>query len=91
MSQYLGPPQIGIFNRWYYEQVVAERIHPAKLDEWKLPAETKGKGLWERRYREINNLEQYLSDNGIVVLKFSLHLSKEKQLERLLERTQVSE
>ncbi len=83
--------QIGIFNRSYYEQVVVERIHPEKLDEWKLPAETKSKGIWKRRYREINNFEQYLSDNGIVVLKFFLHLSKEKQLVRLLERTQLPE
>lgn len=83
--------QIGIFNRSYYEQVVADRVHPEKLDEWKQPAETKGKGIWERRYREINNFEQYLVDNGVRVLKFFLHLSKEKQVERLWERTELPE
>lgn len=83
--------QIGIFNRSYYEQVVADRVHPEKLDEWKQPAETKGRGIWERRYREINNFEQYLADNGVRILKFFLHLSKEKQVERLLERTQLPE
>lgn len=83
--------QIGIFNRSYYEHVVAERVHPEKLDEWKQPAETKGKGIWERRHREINNFEQYLADNGVHVLKFFLHLSKEKQVERLWERTELPE
>ncbi|MBC7930014.1 MAG: polyphosphate kinase 2 family protein [Rubrivivax sp.] len=83
--------QIGIFNRSYYEHVVAERVHPEKLDEWKQPADTKGKGIWERRYREINNFEQYLVDNGVHILKFFLHLSKEKQAERLLERTELPE
>lgn len=83
--------RIGIFNRSYYEQVVAERVHPEKLDEWKQPAATKGKDIWKRRYREINNFEQYLTDNGVVVLKFFLHLSKEKQVERLLERTRLPE
>jgi len=78
--------QIGIFNRSYYEQVVAERVHPEKLDRQRLPAEARGEGLWERRYRQINDFERYLVENGIHVLKFFLHLSRGEQRERLLER-----
>ncbi|HEY8560301.1 MAG TPA: PPK2 family polyphosphate kinase [Pyrinomonadaceae bacterium] len=78
--------QLGIFNRSYYEQVTTERVHPEYLDEWTLPDELKGRDLWERRFREIQNFEEYLVNNGIHVLKFFLHQSKEKQRERLLER-----
>jgi PPK2 family polyphosphate:nucleotide phosphotransferase len=78
--------QIGIFNRSYYEQVITEKIHPEKLEEQKLPADVAGKDIWKRRFRHINNFEEYLFDNGIHVLKFFLHLSKEEQRRRLLER-----
>ena len=78
--------QIGIFNRSYYEEVVADRVHPEKLDNWTLPDEAKGKDIWKRMYREINNFEEYLSNNGIHILKFFLNMSKEKQRQRLLER-----
>lgn len=78
--------QIGIFNRSYYEQVTSERVHPEYLDQWTLPDELKGRDLWDRRFKEIRNFEEYLHDNGIHVLKFFLHQSKEKQRERLLQR-----
>ena len=78
--------QIGVFNRSYYEHVTVERVHPEKLDNWNLPDEAKGKQMWKRIYREINNFEEYLTGNGIHVLKFFLHMSKDKQRERLLER-----
>lgn len=78
--------QIGIFNRSYYEHVTVERVHPEKLDQWTLPDEAKGKDIWKRLYKEINNFEEYLTSNGIHVLKFFLNMSKEKQRERLLER-----
>jgi PPK2 family polyphosphate:nucleotide phosphotransferase len=78
--------QIGIFNRSYYEQAVGERVHPEYLDEWTFPEETKGKDVWQRRFKEIRNFEEYLFNNGIHVLKFFLHMSKEKQRQRLLER-----
>ena len=78
--------QLGIFNRSYYEHVVAERVHPEKLERQKLPDEVKGDDLWPKRYRQINNFEQHLVENGIRVLKFFLHLSYEEQRERLLER-----
>jgi PPK2 family polyphosphate:nucleotide phosphotransferase len=78
--------QIGIFNRSYYEHVTVERVHPEKLEKWTLPDEAKGKDMWKRIYREIVNFEEYLVGNGIHVLKFFLHMSKEKQRERLLQR-----
>jgi len=83
--------QIGIFNRSYYEHVVAERVHPERLERQKLPDEAKGEGLWARRFRHINNFEQYLLENGIHVLKFYLNLSREEQRRRLLERLERPE
>jgi PPK2 family polyphosphate:nucleotide phosphotransferase len=78
--------QIGIFNRSYYEHVIADRVHPEKLDEQNLPAHAKGKDIWKRRYGHINDFERYLTDEGITVLKFYLNISKETQREKLLER-----
>jgi len=77
---------IGIFNRSYYEEVIVTRVHPERLTEQNLPRGNKGAKLWKQRFNEINNFERYLVDNGTVVLKCFLHLSKEKQRERLLER-----
>ncbi len=78
--------QIGIFNRSYYEQTTVERVHPDKLEKWNLPDEVVNKDMWQRMYREMNNFEEYLTGNGIHVLKFFLNMSKSKQRERLLER-----
>lgn len=78
--------QIGIFNRSYYEQVVGERVHPENLEGQQLPPEAAGEKIWERRFRHVNNFEQYLFENGIHTLKFFLHLSKAEQRRRLLER-----
>jgi PPK2 family polyphosphate:nucleotide phosphotransferase len=83
--------QIGIFNRSYYEHVTADRIHPEKLAGWTLPEESKGKGMWQRMYKEINNFEQYLVDNGIHILKFFFNMSKEKQRRNLLKRLELPE
>jgi len=82
---------IGIFNRSHYEEVLVVRVHPAILDNEKMPAEAKGKGIWERRYREINDWERYLVDNGIVVVKIFLNLSKEEQRKRFLARIDEQE
>jgi PPK2 family polyphosphate:nucleotide phosphotransferase len=82
--------QIAIFNRSYYEHVVGERVHPEKLDDQGLPPEAK-KDIWSRRHRHINNFEQYLTENGIHLLKFFLHVSKEEQRNRLLERIERPE
>ncbi len=78
--------QIGIFNRSYYEHVIVERIHPEKLERQNLPENAMGKDIWKKRFRHINNFEEYLFDNGIHTLKFFLHLSKEEQRRKLLER-----
>lgn len=77
---------IGIFNRSYYEEVLVVRVHPDLLERQKLPPRLKGHDIWERRYEEINNFEKYLTDNGIIVLKFFLNVSKEIQKKRFLER-----
>lgn len=77
---------IGIFNRSYYEEVLVVRVHPEFLVKQRLPAETDGQGIWERRFEEINNFEKYLSDNGIIPVKFFLNLSREEQAERFLDR-----
>lgn len=83
--------QIGIFNRSYYEHVVAERVHPEKLERQKLPEEAAGEGLWERRFQQINDFERYLVENGIHVMKFYLNLSRDEQRQRLLERLERPE
>jgi PPK2 family polyphosphate:nucleotide phosphotransferase len=83
--------RIGIFNRSYYEEVLVVRVHPEFLAGEKLPADRKGKDIWKRRFAEINNFEKYLVDNGIVVLKFFLNVSKEAQKERFLERALMPE
>ena len=77
---------IGIFNRSHYEEVLVVRVHPELLERQMLPKKAKGKGVWERRYREINDWERYLSDNGIKVVKIFLNLSKEQQRVRFLRR-----
>lgn len=77
---------IGIFNRSYYEEVLVVKVHPAILDSQKLPDHLKDENVFKRRYEEINNFEKYLVNNGIVVLKFFLNVSKEEQKERFLER-----
>ncbi len=78
--------QIGIFNRSYYEHVIVERIHPEKLERQNLPRGATGKDIWQKRFRHINNFEEYLLDNGIHTLKFFLNLSKDEQRKKLLER-----
>ena len=80
--------RITFFNRSYYEEVISTRVHPERLIEQNLPSSLRTKGVWKRRMTEINNFEQYLTDNGVVVMKFFLNLSWRKQAERLLERTE---
>ena len=78
--------EIGIFNRSHYEEVVAVRVHPEDLDREKLPPQAKGHDIWKQRYREINDWERYLTDNGIRIVKLLLNVSKERQRLRFLER-----
>lgn len=77
---------IGIFNRSYYEEVLAVRVHPEFLEKQKLPPKLVGKNIWEERFEDIRNVEQYLSRNGVVIRKFFLHVSKKEQKRRFLER-----
>ncbi|MDG6256592.1 MAG: polyphosphate kinase 2 family protein [Methanomicrobiaceae archaeon] len=78
---------IGIFNRSYYEDVTAARVHPGLLDRHKLPPGLRiDAAFWNQRYEDIAMLERYLVRNGVVILKFFLHISREEQKERFMER-----
>src|SRR5215467_14361995 len=83
--------EIGIFNRSHYEEVLVVRVHPENLSRQKLPPRALGKDIWTRRYRDINNWERYLDDNGIKVVKLFLNLSKEEQRVRFLRRIDLPE
>jgi PPK2 family polyphosphate:nucleotide phosphotransferase len=79
--------KIGIFNRSYYEEVLIVRVHPEILRAEKLPQRESGeKSIWRDRYRSIVDLEKHLHRNGTVIVKFFLHLSKEEQRKRFLDR-----
>jgi len=78
--------QIGIFNRSYYEEILVTRVHPEIIEQRQLPPHLIDAQIWERRFEEINNFEKYLVDNGTIILKFFLNVSKEEQKERFLER-----
>ena len=83
--------EIGIFNRSHYEEVLAVRVHPENLDRQRLSDASAGKNVWARRFREINDWERYLADNGFAVVKLFLNLSWEQQRERFLKRIDVPE
>jgi PPK2 family polyphosphate:nucleotide phosphotransferase len=76
---------IGIFNRSHYEEVLIARVHDL-IKNQKIPPELINKEIWNTRYREIDDFEKYLYENGTVILKFFLHVSKEEQKQRFLER-----
>jgi PPK2 family polyphosphate:nucleotide phosphotransferase len=82
---------IGIFNRSYYEEVLVVRVHPELLQAEKLPSPLVTKTVWQERYEDIRNFEQYLTRNGVIVRKFFLHVSKKEQKRRFLERLQNPE
>ncbi len=83
--------KIAFFDRSYYEEVSAVKVHPEFLEKQRIPAQMRPKNIWKARYKEIRNFEQYLHDNGIVVIKLYLHLSKEEQKNRLLRRLKRSD
>jgi len=83
--------RIGIFNRSYYEETLAVRVHPELLDRQKLPPELVTKDIWKERLKDIRRFEQYLAHNGVVIRKFFLHVSKKEQKRRFLERLQNPE
>jgi PPK2 family polyphosphate:nucleotide phosphotransferase len=78
--------RIGIFNRSYYEETLVVRVHPELLAKQKLPAKCVTKRVWEERFEDIRNFEKYLTRNGTIVRKFFLHVSKDEQKKRFLER-----
>jgi PPK2 family polyphosphate:nucleotide phosphotransferase len=82
--------RIGIFNRSYYEEVLVVRVHPEYLLNQQLPQVTSlphvSPSFWEDRYRQINNMEQHLAENGTLILKFFLNVSKDEQKKRFLKR-----
>ncbi|WP_445638467.1 Polyphosphate kinase-2-related domain-containing protein [Nostoc sp. DSM 114161] len=83
--------RIGIFNRSYYEEVLVVRVHPEMLKKQQLPNFPEGNQIWKQRFQEINNLEKYLVDNGVIILKFFLNVSKSEQKKRFLERIDLPE
>ena len=78
--------RIGIFNRSYYEEVLVVRVHAELLARQKFPASLVTRRVWSERYEDINAFERYLSRNGILIRKFFLHVSKDEQRRRFLER-----
>jgi PPK2 family polyphosphate:nucleotide phosphotransferase len=82
--------QIGIFNRSYFEEVLITRVHPEILRAEGLPSELLDeKPIWRDRYRSILDLERHLDRNGTKIVKFFLHLSKEEQRKRFLDRIEM--
>ena len=79
--------RIGIFNRSYYEDVLVVKVHPEILEKQSLPVSPRAdKNFWKQRYEDINAFEEHLSRNGTVILKFFLHISKDEQKRRFLDR-----
>jgi len=79
--------RIGIFNRSYYEEVLVVRVHPEILRNEGFPHESRDKkDIWKERYRSIVDLEEHLHRNGTLIIKFFLHLSKNEQRKRFLDR-----
>ena len=78
--------RIGIFNRSYYEEVLVVRVHEKLLAAQKLPPQVVTKKIWKQRYEDIRDIERYLARNGTLILKFFLHVSKDEQKKRFLER-----
>ena len=78
--------QIGVFNRSYYEEVLVVRVHPEILGAQRLPPAVLSKRIWRERFEDIAAFERHLTRNGVAVLKFFLHVSKDEQRRRFLER-----
>jgi PPK2 family polyphosphate:nucleotide phosphotransferase len=78
--------RIGIFNRSYYEEVLVVRVHPKLLAAERLPPSVVSRHIWKERFEDINAYEQHLARSGTVIRKFFLHVSKEEQKKRFLER-----
>src|SRR5262250_3072841 len=78
--------RIGIFNRSYYEEVLIVRVHQEILKQQKIPEPLLGKRIWDERLDDIRRFEDYLTRQGVIILKFFLNLSREEQKKRFLKR-----
>ena len=78
--------RIGIFNRSYYEETLVVRVHPEFLKGQKIPPELLSKKIWDQRFEDICNFERYLSNNGVLIRKFFLNVSKDEQKKRFMAR-----
>ena len=83
--------RIGIFNRSHYEEVLVVRVHPEFLAGQRIPPGAVNDDLWNERFRQIRQFERYLEANGTRVTKFFLHVSRDEQKRRFLERLAVPE
>jgi PPK2 family polyphosphate:nucleotide phosphotransferase len=83
--------RIGIFNRSYYEEVLVVRVHPEIFAKEKLPQGSIGKRIWDERLADIANFEDYLTRQGTLILKFFLHVSRDEQKKRFMERLNTPE
>ena len=77
---------VGVFNRSYYEEVLVVRVHPELLAKQRLPSSLVTKNIWRERFEDINAFERHLRRSGVAILKFFLHVSKDAQRKRFLER-----
>jgi PPK2 family polyphosphate:nucleotide phosphotransferase len=82
--------RIGIFNRSHYEEVLVVRVHDL-IKNQKIPAELINGDIWKTRYREINDFEKHLCENGTIIIKFFLHVSKDEQKKRFMKRIDTPE
>jgi PPK2 family polyphosphate:nucleotide phosphotransferase len=78
--------RIGIFNRSYYEEVLVVRVHPDLVERQRLPKALVTNDIWDERFKSIHHFEQHLARNGVLILKFFLHISREEQRKRFLAR-----
>jgi len=82
--------KFGVFNRTHYENVLVTRVHPEYIMNEHIPGihnvEDIDKNFWDKRFEQINNFERHIAENGTIIFKFFLHLSKEEQRQRLLRR-----
>jgi PPK2 family polyphosphate:nucleotide phosphotransferase len=83
--------RIGIFNRSYYEEVLIVRVHEEILNRQKLPATLVRKSIWDERLADIARFEDYLTRQGVIILKFFLHVSREEQKKRFMQRLERPE
>ncbi len=81
--------RIAVFNRSHYENVLVTRVHTDEL--WPPAVTSESKGIWKRRFRDINNWERYLTDNGTIIVKIFLNVSKDEQKRRFLQRIEEPE